>query len=208
MRLLRLIALWGLVLAPAAVSAQGTLNGMPSGNTSAFVTTTGAQTSGNCVRIDVDGNHIASDAACVTEVLAFVAADVTHASSNTTMADVTGLSLAIASATEIWGFTCTLLATSNGAAADFDFNWSAVAPLSWLDLGASGVAFGTAPSDSTLQVRSYGGRNGTTIIAVSGTTLSGAGATTTQLQFAQHTSSVNTTIISKGSWCLFSRLAV
>jgi hypothetical protein len=38
--------------------------GTRSGNTTAFVTTTGTQTSGNCVSIDANGNHIASGAAC------------------------------------------------------------------------------------------------------------------------------------------------
>lgn len=38
--------------------------GTRSGNTTAFVTTTGTQTSGNCVSIDASGNHIASGAAC------------------------------------------------------------------------------------------------------------------------------------------------
>jgi hypothetical protein len=38
--------------------------GTRSGNTTAFVTTTGTQTSGDCVTIDTNGNHIASGAAC------------------------------------------------------------------------------------------------------------------------------------------------
>ena len=38
--------------------------GTRSGNTTAFVTTTGAQTSGNCVSIDASGNHIASGSSC------------------------------------------------------------------------------------------------------------------------------------------------
>ncbi len=38
--------------------------GTRSGNTTAFVTTTGAQTSGDCVEIDANGNHVASGAAC------------------------------------------------------------------------------------------------------------------------------------------------
>lgn len=40
--------------------------GTRSGNTTAFVTTTGAQTSGDCVEIDANGNHVASGAACGT----------------------------------------------------------------------------------------------------------------------------------------------
>lgn len=40
--------------------------GTRSGNTTAFVTTTGAQTSGRCVEIDASGNHIAGAAACGT----------------------------------------------------------------------------------------------------------------------------------------------
>lgn len=38
--------------------------GTRSGNTTAFVTTTGAQTSGKCVTIDANGNHVADSAAC------------------------------------------------------------------------------------------------------------------------------------------------
>lgn len=38
--------------------------GTRSGNTTQVVTTTGAQTSGNCVSIDASGNHIASGSAC------------------------------------------------------------------------------------------------------------------------------------------------
>lgn len=38
--------------------------GTKSGNTTTFVTTTGTQTSGRCVEIDANGNHIAAAAAC------------------------------------------------------------------------------------------------------------------------------------------------
>lgn len=38
--------------------------GTRSGNTTAFVTTTGTQTSGDCVKIDASGNHIANGSAC------------------------------------------------------------------------------------------------------------------------------------------------
>lgn len=38
--------------------------GTRSGNTTAFVTTTGAQTSGDCVKIDANGNHIANGSSC------------------------------------------------------------------------------------------------------------------------------------------------
>jgi hypothetical protein len=38
--------------------------GTRSGNTTQFVTTTGAQTSGDCVKIDASGNHIANGSAC------------------------------------------------------------------------------------------------------------------------------------------------
>lgn len=40
--------------------------GTRSGSTTAFVTTTGSQTSGRCVEIDASGNHIAAGAACGT----------------------------------------------------------------------------------------------------------------------------------------------
>jgi hypothetical protein len=38
--------------------------GTRSGNTTAYVTTTGTQTSGDCVKIDSSGNHIANGSAC------------------------------------------------------------------------------------------------------------------------------------------------
>jgi hypothetical protein len=38
--------------------------GTRSGNTTAYVTTTGTQTSGDCVQIDANGNHIANGSAC------------------------------------------------------------------------------------------------------------------------------------------------
>jgi hypothetical protein len=38
--------------------------GTRSGSTTAFVTTTGTQTSGDCVKIDASGNHIANGSAC------------------------------------------------------------------------------------------------------------------------------------------------
>lgn len=41
-------------------------SGTRSGNTTQVVTTTGAQTSGNCVSIDANGNHIAFGSACST----------------------------------------------------------------------------------------------------------------------------------------------
>lgn len=42
----------------------GFTNGTRSGNTTAVVTTTGTQTSGDCVKIDANGNHIANGSAC------------------------------------------------------------------------------------------------------------------------------------------------
>ncbi len=53
--------------------------GTRSGNTTQFVTTTGAQTSGNCVSIDANGNHVANGAACngVTTVQSFTTAGTT-----------------------------------------------------------------------------------------------------------------------------------
>lgn len=47
--------------------------GTKSGNTTQFVTTTGAQTSGNCVSIDASGNHIASGSACSSSPPGFAA---------------------------------------------------------------------------------------------------------------------------------------
>jgi hypothetical protein len=149
---------------------------------------------------------------CTTnaQVIALVTADVSHATTNTTLSNITGLSLAVAaSSTEMWGFTCQILATSNGAAADFDFGWTVPASttITWLDLPSSGAALGATPGDATSTLQSFGGRNGTTIISFNGTIFVGGTSGTVQLQFAQHASSANTTIASKGSWCRFTRLA-
>lgn len=46
--------------------SQAAAVGTRSGNTTAFVTTTGTQTSGRCVEIDASGNHIAGAAVCGT----------------------------------------------------------------------------------------------------------------------------------------------
>lgn len=53
--------------------------GTRSGNTTAYVTTTGTQTSGDCVEIDANGNHIASGAACGTGGSGSDLSDVTKA---------------------------------------------------------------------------------------------------------------------------------
>ncbi len=44
--------------------SQAAAVGTVSGNTTQFVTTTGTQTSGDCVKIDANGNHIANGSAC------------------------------------------------------------------------------------------------------------------------------------------------
>lgn len=203
-------ALLGFALAPAPAAAQGTLNGTISGNTSTFVTTTGTQTSGDGVKIDASGNHVAAGSPYRTEVLALVTSDVTHTTSNTTLSNITGLSLALsASASEMWGFTCTIFATSNGPSADFDFGWTlpASATLTWLDMPSSGVGLAATPGSALLSLLSFGALNGTTQIVFAGTIFGGGTSGTAQLQFAQHTSNANTTIASKGSWCRFMRLS-
>ncbi len=48
--------------------------GTRSGNTTAYVTTSGAQTSGDCVEIDASGNHVAAGAACGTASVSVTAA--------------------------------------------------------------------------------------------------------------------------------------
>lgn len=46
------------------VGGSAITTGTRSGNSTAFVTTTGTQTSGDCVEIDANGNHIAAGAPC------------------------------------------------------------------------------------------------------------------------------------------------
>ena len=62
--------------------------GTRSGNTTEVVTTTGAQTSGNCVSIDANGNHIASGAACAAGSSSVLLNTLT-ASNSTTLSDTT-----------------------------------------------------------------------------------------------------------------------
>lgn len=45
-------------------SGKQLASGAFSGNTTTFVTTTGTQTSGDCVKIDANGNHVANGSAC------------------------------------------------------------------------------------------------------------------------------------------------
>lgn len=64
--------------------------GSRSGNTTQFVTTTGTQTSGNCVQIDASGNHIASGGACGAGSSALTVTDGTHTVGTTTNIAVSG----------------------------------------------------------------------------------------------------------------------
>lgn len=64
--------------------------GTRSGNTTQFVTTTGTQTSGDCVKIDANGNHIANGSACPTA--AATAANVQAGTSSTTYVTPSALS--------------------------------------------------------------------------------------------------------------------
>jgi hypothetical protein len=67
--------------------------GTRSGNTTAFVTTTGTQTSGNCVQIDASGNHIAAAAPCGTGGTGTVTANGNTETGVTTWAFGTGFSV-------------------------------------------------------------------------------------------------------------------
>jgi hypothetical protein len=61
--------------------------GTRSGNTTQVVTTTGAQTSGNCVSIDASGNHIANGSACAAS--SWVLLNTLTASNSTALQDTT-----------------------------------------------------------------------------------------------------------------------
>lgn len=50
---------------------------VPSGTGTTVVTTTGTQTSGNCVNIDANGNHVASGASCAGNAITALTSDVT-----------------------------------------------------------------------------------------------------------------------------------
>ncbi len=59
--------------------------GTRSGNTTAYVTTTGTQTASDCVSIDASGNHVANGAACLSAA-ALAGVYVANAGSNTILA--------------------------------------------------------------------------------------------------------------------------
>lgn len=60
--------------------------GTKSGNTTQFVTTSGAQTANRCVEIDASGNHIAAAAACATSTAAYEFNVVAQTTVTTTLA--------------------------------------------------------------------------------------------------------------------------
>ena len=90
---------------PNAVTAAGTLTsnlpmigggskaaavGTRSGNTTAYVTTTGTQTSGDCVKIDANGNHVANGSACASGSLG---GDLSGTTAAATVAKVDGVTV-------------------------------------------------------------------------------------------------------------------
>lgn len=83
--------------------------GTRSGNTTQVVTTTGAQTNGNCVSIDASGNHIAAGVACAVGSTSVLLNTLT-ASSSTTVSDTTSFTVTYKSYTLV--FTNFLPATS------------------------------------------------------------------------------------------------
>lgn len=92
-----------------------------SGTGTVVVTTTGAQTSGDCVEIDASGNHIASGAACGGGGGAVSIADLTSGT-NTTMAGVigSGASLAVSGSGTIAATTATSATNAAGIDSDAD----------------------------------------------------------------------------------------
>lgn len=144
------------------------------------------------------------------DTVSLVTSDVAHATSNTTLSNVTGLTLTIgASATEEWEFRCTLLALSTGTAADWKFGWTvpASATMVWGSLADQGVATGSTPQTGTQATTlSYGGANATIMIGLSGVIFGGGTGGSVQLQFAQNASSAQTTTINKGSFCRYRKI--
>jgi len=162
-------------------------------------------TAGNDITLtDAGAGSTITVARTMKEALAFVSADVIHATTDTTLSNITGLLVAIgSSATEIWYFDAILLAQSNGAAADFKYGWTVPASctMKWLNMDDIGVAIGVAASAVATEsgTLSAGGSNLTTIQRYCGMIFGGGTSGNVQMQFAQNTSSANTTNILKGS---------
>lgn len=184
--------------------------GTRSGNTTQYVTTTGTQTSGDCVKIDANGNHVANGSACgggggSSETVGVVASDVTHAQSSTTLTDVTGLSASICTAsTEVWQFSLWLRMTAANATADYKFAWTfpTGVTMSWQSIDSfNAPAPGGTPTGEKVQTDTYpsGSFNGTSLIQFAGFVYCSTTSGTLQFQFAQNTSNGSDITVKKGS---------
>lgn len=149
---------------------------------------------------------------------ASVAADVTHAQSDTTLSNVTGLAVPVgASATEVWWFEAYLAIVAGSATVDYKLGFSSAASgatMLWAPLGnlssnisSWGIA-ATSASPNILQPVGGsvqgGAGNGTTIgVSIGGFIYGGGNAGNVQLQFAQNTSEAVNLTIKAGSMLRF-----
>jgi hypothetical protein len=192
-------------------------SGTRSGNTTQYVTTTGTQTSGDCVKIDANGNHVANGSACggasSGPTIALVTSDVTHAQSNATFTDVTGLAWTVcATATEVWQFDLNLLMTAENGTADFRYQWTfpTGVTMAWqsVDNMAAVLASGTpvAVLDQT-SVRNVGAFNGMFSTLFRGWVFcSTASNGPLQLQFNQILTNATNIVVKKGSNIIATKL--
>lgn len=150
---------------------------------------------------------------------AVVANDVTHAQSNTSLSDVTGLLVAISSsATEIWQFEVQLATVAANATVDWKWGWSVPASCTmlWGPLSQAGAAYyynpgGPATSNTdALLVQSdtfaHASGNITSGLRLYGWIYGGGTSGNVQLQFAQNTSNASNITVKKGSLLIARRV--
>lgn len=156
---------------------KGLASGSYSGNTTQVVTTTGAQTSGNCVKIDANGNHVDAGAACgsgsgsgtVTSVAASVPAFLSISGSPVTTSGTLAIGLSGTALPVLNGGSGTTTSTGSGNVV-LSTSPTLVTPA--LGTPASGVATNLTGLPLTTGVTgalsiTNGGTNATTAIGAS-----------------------------------------
>lgn len=153
--------------------------------------------------------------------VAVVASDVTHAQSNTTLSNITGLTFTIgASATEVWFFEGFLMVNAASGTPDLK-----LAVSTGLPSGATGLwgvstllgagFFGAAAAagaplvltSAATSITGIGTVNGTTGVSYFGFIFGGGTGGAIQSKFAQNTSDASDLIIKAGSFLRFTKIA-
>ena len=187
-------------------SAAGVASVLSVGSSGQFLTT--------------DGSTVSWGNLPVYQRVVTVASDVTHAQSDTSLSNVTGLAVPVtSSSTEIWLFEAFLLVNGASAAQDLKLGFTVPASttMKWGVVGSSAnmagfssVAVGSTPTailaaSDTLSVGTLGATG--TGASIAGVIFAGGTSGNVQLQFAQNTSTAADLIIQKGSALRYTRLA-